>query len=315
MKKFVLTLSTFLVLMLVLQVLVGMRTMNFGKLAELQEGLPECEVLFLSSSVDYYADEGDSDKRPISRMLDSLQQKKVLGISDAAYHMEIFKSYVNYLIRTEARPELVIFEVNLRSFSPEWNMRPEYSFDREIKVLENGYNFENIFYRPLLALEEKSHALSQEEFLKTPVYKGSEKVGLVQDYLFDDTIVNEEPITQKFIFHYLYALDADHKKIKALNEMIRESNSVGLELLFVVSPIDYTLGEKYLPGEFLSMTDQNISFIKSVIESKGSHILDLSRLLTPEYFSYLKYPNEHLKERGRLAVASEISDWIDQNVE
>jgi hypothetical protein len=137
----------------------------------------------------------------------------------------------------------------------------------------------------------------------------------VKEYLFDDTIVNAERIKQKFIFHYLYTLDAGHKKIKALNELIQESKTVGLELLFVISPIDYTLGERFLPGEFLSITDKNILFLKSVVEGNGSYLLDLSHLLTPEYFSYIKYPNEHLKDKGRLAVASEISDWIDRNVE
>ena len=196
-------------------------------------------------------------------MLDSMQQSNVCGISAGAYNLELFSGFTNFIATSGSKPKLLIFEINLRSFSTEWDKRPEYQFEHELLILNN--DFRKFFYKSYSVFKENAKS----DFLNTPVFKYKQKAGIVADFIFDDTLVTNHKTKMKLIFHYLYKLNADNKKVIALKNIMELSKKHKLNILFFISPIDYVSGEKYLPNEF--------NFITAPSVSKGKLCLSLSQ--------------------------------------
>ena len=102
----------------------GLKTKNYN------------DVLLFGSSVEEYADSKDKDKRSISKMINSLSNKyHVESISGVAYHMDLFLELSKYIVKNLSHPKLIIVPINMRTFSPEWDKRPEYQFEKEKKIL------------------------------------------------------------------------------------------------------------------------------------------------------------------------------------
>ena len=191
-------------------------------------------------------------------------------------------------------------------------MRPEYEYKIELQILNN--DLQKIFYELLSVFKDNTTEISTETFLKTSIYKGKEKVGVVSDFIFDDKKITSERIRKKFIFHYLSPVEKTHKQIIALKKIIELSKIYNFKILFYIPPVDYKSGEKQCPDEFISITGKSITFIKNIIEKNNSNVLDLSYSLTFDYFSDENYPYGHLNQKGRLFVANLISKWIDENL-
>ena len=123
-----------------------------------------------------------------------LPNQKVGELSHAAYGMDVYLSYVQYLLRQENRPRHVIIPINMRSFSPEWDLRPGYQFTREKRVLEMGIPLTTLLGRPLQLFGGYDPTITLEEFLHSPVYNSDTLVGQVQDF---EGGVGGSPLTEQ----------------------------------------------------------------------------------------------------------------------
>ena len=70
-------------------------------------------------------------------------------ISHPAYNLDVYLHYIRHIIRSSHRPHVVILPINMRSFSPEWDMRPGYQFEQVKKTLILGPVFSHMLSRPL----------------------------------------------------------------------------------------------------------------------------------------------------------------------
>lgn len=303
----------FILLLFFFQFLIG-KTNSFWKLDELKKNINQTDIFFYGSSVNWYTDKSDKDKRFISQVLDSLQKDNhVYGISDAAYNLEIFRDFLKYIVKNKkSKSKLMIFEINLRSFSPEWNDRPNYQFEKERFILKD--DLISKFEKPLSIFKYDFKQITNKEFLNKSVYKGKQKVGYVKDYVSLICTDTTDFMKKKITFHYLYKLNQNHRKIKAINEIIKISKNYNLNVLFFITPIDYLTGVKYLPYDFKKITTENIEFIDNLLKKQNISLLDFSYSLSSKYFSYNKIPNEHLKYLGRYFIADEINKWCNKNL-
>ena len=222
------------------------------------------------------------------------------------------KPFILKHAQTKACPELMIFEINLRSFSPEWHMRPEYQFERE-KMILNGRLTRGI-NSILSAFNYQYHKYSEHDFFRTPVYFDRQKVGTVKDFVESDNFQqygDDTKIQKKCIFYYLYRLTEQHPKIQAMKNLIVLCSQSNVDVLFFITPIDYLYGEQYVPGQFDAITARNIDIITSTLEREDIAYLDLSKSLESSFFSHGMYADEHLQQQGRNFVAKSLSDSIN----
>jgi hypothetical protein len=275
---------------------------SFENLERLKTYLKQpVEILIFGDSTNWFTAESDTDKRSIARMLKEMRPgHSIKPIVHAAYHLDVYAAYCQYLARQEKRPEIVIVPVNLRSFSPEWDREPHYQFEKEKIILEGGLL--RVFYRPLQVLKYKFGQISRQEYLDTPVFKGRQEVGKIKQM---------EGLKNQFILKYMYSLSKEHHKIKSLLEIAGLSEKNHFKVLFYITPVDYQVGERYLPGEFTEQLRRNTAFIRSLLpgESMSVRLLDFSLDLPADYFAWKKKGslNEHLNQEGRRYVAEKLA--------
>jgi len=293
----------------ILQLLLGPEApgMTFYNLQLLNKYLERpVDVLIFSDSTDWYTADNDKDKRSISRMLkDLLPHKNVKNISHAAYHLDIYRAFCQYLVKNKNPPELIIIPLNLRSFSPQWDMEPYYQFEKEKIILDRGVL--SAFYKPLRILKVKFNKINREAYLKLPVFKGDEKIGEIRDM---------KGLKDQFIIKYMYPLSLEHRKIKSLLKIAGLLSSHQIDALFYITPVDYQAGEEYLPGEFIKRVTRNTGIIKDLLaqEHMSKQLLDLSLDLGSDCFAWKKpSPNEHLNQKGRKYVAEKLYFYFNKD--
>ena len=150
MHKFIIRSFIFILLVFFSHLFVELMIMSvpvFGE-KQISEENNHNDVFLFGSSVEKYTNRNDKDKRSISEMIDSLSDKyHVESISGNAYHMDMFLALSKYIIKNLSHPKLIIVPINMRTFSPEWDKRPEYQFEKEKKIL-NGFTFLELSRRP-----------------------------------------------------------------------------------------------------------------------------------------------------------------------
>jgi hypothetical protein len=144
-----------------------------------------------------------------------------------------------------------------------------------------------------------------------PVYNGDQQVGIVKDF---EKVLSEDPtsenVANSFIYFYLYQLNADHRKLQSMVELVELYQTNGVDVIFYISPIDYQIGEHYFGEKFTEQVAQNVAVITAALQEKDAVLLDLSFSLTSDFFNWIGYPNEHLNEKGRNFIAQRLSQEL-----
>lgn len=282
------------------------RTHPFAEFKQLQEALKtEHPFIFFGDSVNRHYAKNDSDKRSIADMLDAKLEQSVTGISYYAYHSELYLEFIKYICKTVPDKKVVVLiPINLRSFSPEWDLRPNYQFLKE-KYALNGYPY----WRYLNFKQYK--IIPKTTFNTTPILYNNKEIGDVASLeRMLPTAERDTSLQYGFIYHYMQTIPSDHRKIKALKEIAHYYKNSNLELQFYFTPIDYMLAEKVGVEDFRIKVTQNKRSIQKGLKDSGIKIVDLSFLLDSTQFDYEKIPNEHLNQFGKKELISQLKAFF-----
>jgi hypothetical protein len=252
----------------------------------------------------------------IEKMLSQESGKSVRVIAHEAYHLGVYAGMVNFISKQDKKPEVLVVPINLRSFSPEWDTRPQYQFTNEITKLNEsddlliglGVRTNNLFGN-----SDEKKLLDDIGWKSQTVYFGTEVVGTVNDFEFpingnEDNL--GELVKKKFIYQYGYILDEGSAKVQSLKDLIVKNKEMGVKVIVYVTPIDFEKGNEFVGADLLEIVGDNVSLLKKVGEDVGVEIIDLSFDLEHEKFNYSFIPNEHLKEEGLQYVAKKIAEEI-----
>ena len=283
------------------------RTHPFPELKKLQEALTtERPFLFFGDSVNRHYAKNDSDKRSLAEMLDTKLDQPVTGISYYAYHAEVYLEFIKYINRTAPNKKItILIPINLRSFSPEWDLRPGYQFLTE-KYALNGYPYWHHFNFKQYEL------VSTSDFEMERILYNNTDIGDVIDI---EKILNitEKDTTLKygFIYHYMQAITLDNQKMKAFKEIASYNENTNLDIRLYFTPIDYMQAKKLGVKNFKVQISQNINTIQEELKAKSIEILNLSLLLDSTQFDYEKIPNEHLNQSGKEQLVEQLSSLFE----
>ncbi|MFA5143718.1 MAG: hypothetical protein WC522_06095 [Candidatus Omnitrophota bacterium] len=318
MKTMLGKISVLLVIVVFLEIGLTIFLKTPGEIKELNECLKrKADVIYFGDSTISNSAKDDSDKRSIVSMLqDQLPQLKICCIQGSSYNMDVYLSFCRYILKQKYRPKVLIIPINMRSFSPEWDMRPEYQFEK-LKVFLDGSIFLKILYRPLSVLKCNLYGVRQDQFKNTPVFNGDMPVGRVKD--FEQSIYggckdySAAGARKVFLYLYMYSLKERHRKIQSMLGIAKIMKQSGTKVIFYITPIDYETGEKYLPAQFLKRLDSNTRLIASLLSIEGVDLLDISKGLGAASFNY-PFPciSEHMNESGRRYVAQRLADEIEK---
>ncbi len=165
------------------------------------------KILYFNDSVDYSTSSNDTDTRRISTILQEKLDGVPIGvIVHGAYNTDIYDSFVKYAAGNKNKPEVIIIPVNLRSMSPQWDMRFNWQFEKQKAILKYDSFIFRKFTQALFAFSIINiNTVSERQYLDTPVYYLSQRVGTVRDYVGKSyETFSDEKMKKKIILHYMF---------------------------------------------------------------------------------------------------------------
>jgi hypothetical protein len=271
-------------------------------------------VLFFGDSSDRTVSPNDKDRRSIDAILGHyLSGISVVSIDHPAYDAGIYEAYAVSLATKKSVPKIVVIPINLRSFSPDWDMRPEYQFTTQQVYLRYGHTLLYPFLPFLLNMKafpflETSH----ESFVSSPVYDGTRRLGEVKDFDNDSfKIVTKSHDIQKVQLYYMYRLTRSHRKVQSLQQIQRLLAKRGVRCIFYITPIDFEYASRLLGDRSKSQIAANARIITSALMDVNAEVVDLTFSLNDKEFAHdADYIDEHLNEKGRSFVAEQLAKRI-----
>ncbi len=300
------------------QVLVGIADFDrdFPGRTALEETLSgPVEILHFGDSVLGSTARGDRDLRGITPMLrERLPSRSIGEIANQAFDLEVFEAFLARLSREPRRPAVVLIPINLRTFSPVWEMAPPYQF-RSMKFrLHHGDFAADTLLGPLSALKLYSlNPVSERQYRSTPVLRGERKTGTVGDFMIPDGRGDPERRTADlFALNYLHPIRDDHRKLKSIRAIVAHCRAAGMRPIFYVTPLDVETGTRRIGTEFGETVIRHRSILRESLEALGLPLLDLAADLDASQFDWSESasPNEHLKEAGRKYVAERLAQVL-----
>ncbi|MBI2373173.1 MAG: hypothetical protein HYV07_04175 [Deltaproteobacteria bacterium] len=310
-------LAAFIVAVAALQVVifstrrpVEMRTPELNKVQALANA--GTDVLFLGDS-SIFAEEGN--QLNTDTILQSLMPEHKVGlIAHWAFHLGVYAAYFEYVRAIGFRPKYVVVPVNLRSFSASWYSCPEYQFAEITFALRHSSYVARAFLDPLKVFKAfQLMSPTQDEFRRTPVLDGDEKVGVVADFKGPEYSgeVTEAHLRDIIVFHYMNRIDRDHPRAKDLMRLADQILESGSVPVFYVSPVDHESCSTALGDRFDERLAENVEALRGVLNERQLPLLDLSRSVEAKDFNWRPgYPNEHMLEPGRRYLAERLAEHM-----
>ena len=278
------------------------------------------EVLYLGDSVLERISWSDKDKRTLDRMVAARLTDKMglLSISHSAYHLKVYYHLLQILKVTDRKPRLVILPINMRSFSPQWNLNPAWQFEDEIDALKKYVETPG---SKIPVLPEKADHVPPTEVermveVKYP-FTELNYLGEFYDLIKDSPSMEDEKRYRKkqiYIFHYLYQLLPVNPRLLFLTKIIELLRELNINLLVYITPINYQGGNRYLGSDFIKLFQENVGVVRDILSpflERGTvHFLDIGQLLSSEYFFNVDEATEHLNQHGREQVAKVIANEV-----
>ena len=270
----------------------------------IHQGTP---ILYFGDSVLKSREKNSPESSTLPNLLQAQMPQTPIGtLQNGGYSADMYLAYGDYIVRESYHPRLCIFEINMRSFSNGWDLRPEWQFVQEKLTLSHGVLF-RIFFRPLSVFKAFNLTpVTQEEFDHAPVFDGERMAGQVMDYLGP---ASRAMVGDMFVLDYMHVLQKDHRKVRDLITLCKMLRSHGIEPFFYITPVDYQTGDHYLGPRFEKRLGDNVEMIERELAEAGCCPLDLSRSLGPEAFDWrvVAFPNEHLNLKGRREVVKRLT--------
>ncbi|MCC6694637.1 MAG: hypothetical protein IT365_03300 [Candidatus Hydrogenedentes bacterium] len=273
------------------------------------------DVLFLGDSTVFTSREDDSDHSSIPEMLRrAAPDLRIEDICDAAFNLTLYEGIAHYVEDAETPVATVVFPINMRLVGPQHERLPYRYVDKELLFLRHRSFLFRIAYRPLASFKAFTfRSVTVEDFQQLPVLDGTADLGPVGEFNPQYEIhIGEEQRTRLVTFFYMYSLTSESQALAEFGRSLDALHRAGIRALPYITPLDVEAGEQYLGARFRTRIRENVAYFKNAAEARGVQLLDLSEALPGSCFIRGSYPDEHLRDTGRKAVADRLAEALRQ---
>lgn len=280
------------------------------------------KMLVFGDSVASYVARDDNSKESLEVLFkeQSRDFADTLVAAGRAYHSEIFYSFCRLITRLPYQPQLVIVPINLRSFSPSWDLNPEFQLLEELSKLRTIYDGR------VLRCNRKDRSFTSDVIFRSIPLKYPGKPLLTIGEYRD--ISKNKPASETdrqwaarldhvFTFHYMFPIYQQHRKLKSLCDMVDLLGELEIPVLFYFTPINYEAGFKYVGERFLEVVNGNIQIIEERLRHfnmQNNQDGDEAAVTVANYafscdssaFFSQHNSTEHLRYEHRLALVNKL---------
>jgi hypothetical protein len=261
----------------------------FRNYNEIKDANNKTEVILFGSSIENHFDKDSQSNFRISEILDTLNNKKVKHISNPGFYMPVYFSFIKTFSSSTHKPVTFIVPINMRSFSPSW-YGSRYNQFRDIDIALSLKTF----------MSKKYFSVEDSEKIKT----GCKSEITFDEFMSTFFLSSNDNDLEKCVY-YGFLIKPNNHVFNYL-EKITNIKSKNLNIVFYFEPLDYS----NLTKNQKSNLNQNIKFLKKLLNESKHEYVDLSRLINSEFFDYTRTFNEHTKQYGKYITAKSLNDFI-----
>ena len=277
-------------------------------------------VVFLGDSINATFDRDDEDPQTLAALVAAATGRKTGVVALGGFDMQLFRNYAKSVqFRMDpADPKIWILTVNLSNYARDG--RSPYVRNK-LYIAEMN----QLLHRPLRAFARPMRifrfpsfrpTLREEEELRRPVLWQGRPIGLQRD--FPDTHFKVSNVTddlrrQNVIIRYAQPMTRGNRALKATTEAARILRRHGQRAVFCIMPCDVERCDALLDGAISPILDEKAALARAAAEAGGGEVLDLHDAFPHKWFVPDRYPNEHLRNPGREALASAIASFLLTN--
>lgn len=264
------------------------------------------EGVYFGDSVLYFNIPEERDTRTVVDFLNELGSASALECSHGSFSPLVIKDYCRILAQREKKPKFVIVPINLRSFSPEWYLRPMYQFQKDrIKVCyqtgdKNLKTFTeflvNLFYKNLhLNVEEREW--NEQHFFVNGKDLGTHEI-----------LQKTEDFESYYSFVYLNPISEDHPMLASIRDMADFLRQHDITLVMYFTPINMSKVSESVGRNKMVLIDEKINFIRRFLDANDIPVMNLAYDLPDKNFPD-RY--EHLDPEGKAYVAFRVKEFLE----
>ncbi|MBY5682628.1 hypothetical protein HFO32_10715 [Rhizobium leguminosarum] len=269
----------------------------------------EADVILFGDSVMERVSREDIDRRSLGEMAsDSLSPRSVLVLSRSAHNPDIYLPLLLALKKARRKPKTIVIPINLRSFSPQWEKSPDWTFEQEKQIVSGYLRWRWSSIKPVedVFLAPEKHAA----FAKERVEYELSPVNTIGDF---KRIIASEPSPERsaaiFIYHYTHRLTPDNRRLKNLQECVKIAKSIARQVMLYVTPINIEALNRFVGPKATGIVSDNITTIETALA--GDRVSNWAASLSETHFFSEDLATEHLNESGRQELAGLIASEIN----
>ena len=254
-----------------------------------------------------------------SDILGEMCNNDVYAISRGAFTANVYYEYTKLISALNYKPKLVIFCLNIRSFSKGWlfrqpNFNEHIAFVRKLRFKPNFFNY----------IKWRTSNLDLSQFIdqidNEPNLIGLDEYYSTHSNAIDDLLSTSHPnclsendiqVRSSFIENYLGTIDKSHPLLAKFISAKRLLANNGIKFIVYITPINAEDGNILIGQPFNEAVHNNIINLLSVFSDNGITAIDMSSDLNSSYFvDKIHYTTEHLFYEGRKLVANRLCEFI-----
>lgn len=283
---------------------------TFAEYEQLKTALEKnTSVIYFGDSTLRRSAPDDKDKRSIADFLQERVPLSVKSIDHEAYNLAMYRALSSVISESPRKPTFVIVPLNLRTFSPTMYEVPDTRFKTEQAFLEWGvpgwlYRPFKTFYQPLapssLSLIQKDDDLTLD----------GASLGPLGYYLKPPPLTpTKEQEMQRIAVNYLLPIQPTHEYLRAARELTETLLAHHITPLYYFTPLDVERMKTSFPNVITKIATKK-ALLMDAIKRPGVIILDLTEDLPSDGFIQDPYASEHLNQKGRIFVATQLADEL-----
>lgn len=284
-------------------------------------------VLLLGDSVAERVSWNDYDDRTLAELvINNLKGKTdIASISYGGFTLDVFYHLLLALEKMKYKPRLVVLPINMRNFSPQWDIEPTWQFKPEIEQIKRFISEPSLIPSIEQVRRETIPPEVFNAFDATPVEFALSPFDRIAQFRL---LVNASPATEEqrrfrlqqiFIFHYTNRLVQGHRKLMALENILKLLQEQRIPFLAYITPLNVDAGVRWVGTEFSAALHENVRMVSSLVgeylTDGKSVFMDWSESMRSEYFFHADNATEHLNETGRKMLAESIAGEVSALIE
>lgn len=263
----------------------------------------------------------DLDIRSLKEMI--LKDKNIVNYDidyfcHYGYHFGVYYMLIQALKYLDLLPKIIILPINMRSFSPQWDLKPAYQFDDTINEIKDFFIMKkeinlNCPYDIDKQIDYNMAVNLEAEFWidKFKIIKSYEDIVNLK---YDTDAENKIKYQTFFIYHYLYKLNENNRKLRLLEQILKCLENEKVKIVMYFTPININAGQKFVGKDFITYFRENVNMVLDMLKTYEKDNLvfeNFSELCDCSCFTYDDDPTEHLNEKGRKLLSDRIMKTIN----